>query len=600
VAEHPPADREGLPLSSQETAQGAVAVADPGAGAAAGLRIGTRGSALALAQANFVRDALVAAGVSASLTTITTAGDRRAPDTAWGEGAFVSAIEAALLAGEVDVAVHSAKDVPTDEDPRLAIAAYVERAPAGDVVVLPAGRHATSLAELPKGSRVGTDSPRRTAFLLAARPDLRMHPLHGNVDTRLRRLDAGETDAIVLAEAGLTRLGRADRIGFRLDPEVVPPAPGQGALAIQVRADDARAREVVGRLDDPATRLAVEAERALLAASGGGCRAPIGALGRVVGNRIELLGGYARPDGSVAVTARRVGDADGGGSQGLVEDLLDDLARAAVDAARDTPAPRLIVTRAADQAAALQLALVDRGLAPLSVPAIAVEPEVEELGSALTRLPDFDWVVVTSSNAARALALVAGAADVALGGRPGTRGPRWAAVGLATARALRAAGIAIAFRPERSSGAALAAALPLELGARILLPRSDIADEGLVAALEGRSASVESVVAYRTVEAPAASLALLAIALRESPRAIILTSGSTARGVLGLAARLEELEGLRAVAAVRALPAICIGSETATEARRLGFPIAAEAAMQGVAGLADAAARYLIPNEEVG
>src|SRR6266700_721941 len=134
------------------------------------LRIGTRGSALALAQANLIREALASAGVAARLVTITTAGDQRAPDTAWGEGAFVTAIEAALLSDEVDIAVHSAKDVPT-------------------------------------GSRMGTDSPRRTAFLRALRPDLLMHPLHGNVDTRLRKLDAGETDALVLAEAGLTRLG---------------------------------------------------------------------------------------------------------------------------------------------------------------------------------------------------------------------------------------------------------------------------------------------------------------------------------------------------------------------------------------------------------
>jgi len=266
------------------------------------LRIGTRGSALALVQANLVRAALEAEGISAALVTITTQGDRRAPDTAWGEGAFVSAIESALLQGEVDVAVHSAKDVPTDEDPRLTIAAYPPRAPAGDVVVAPVGSSVASLNDLPIGAWVGTDSPRRSAFLHAIRPDLRIHPLHGNVDTRLGRLDAGETDALVLAEAGLVRLGRADRIAFRLDPEAVPSAPGQGALAIQVRSDDARSIELVGRLDDPPTRRAVEAERALLAASGGGCRAPIGALGRVTGGRLDLLGGFARPEGTIATS----------------------------------------------------------------------------------------------------------------------------------------------------------------------------------------------------------------------------------------------------------------------------------------------------------
>ncbi|HEX5450843.1 MAG TPA: hydroxymethylbilane synthase, partial [Candidatus Limnocylindrales bacterium] len=173
-----------------------------------GLRIGTRGSALALAQASLVRDHLLGVGESAELVIITTDGDTRPPDTAWGEGAFVSAIEAALHGDRIDVAVHSAKDVPTDEDPRLAIAAYLERAEPGDVIVLPNGRSLPSIDDLPVGARVGTDSPRRTAFLRARRPDLEIHPLHGNVDTRLRRLDEGQTDALMLAEAGLSRLDR--------------------------------------------------------------------------------------------------------------------------------------------------------------------------------------------------------------------------------------------------------------------------------------------------------------------------------------------------------------------------------------------------------
>src|SRR5512146_843586 len=323
------------------------------------IRIGTRGSALALAQAGMVRDALVDAGALADLVVITTEGDRRAADTAWGEGAFVTAIEAALVGGEIDVAVHSAKDVPTDEDPRLAIAAFLERAPSTDVVVLPVGRRGSSLEDLPGGSRVGTDSPRRTAFLRAVRPDLVMHPLHGNVDTRLRKLDEGQSDALVLAEAGLTRLGRADRISFRLEPEVVPPAPGQGAIAVQVRAADAASVAAVARLDHPPTRAGVEAERALLAASGGGCRAPIGALGQVdVDGCLRLLGGFARPDGTLATIASRVGAAPD--DPAVVDGLLADLARAAAGAARSNGDPLVLVTRAAEQAAATATDLAGR------------------------------------------------------------------------------------------------------------------------------------------------------------------------------------------------------------------------------------------------
>jgi uroporphyrinogen-III synthase len=387
----------------------------------------------------------------------------------------------------------------------------------------------------------------------------------------------------------LTRLDRSDRIAFRLDPELVPPAPGQGALAIQVRADDALAAGLAGRLDDSPTRLAVEAERALLSASGGGCRAPIGALGRVSGDRIDLIGGFARPDGSIAITRHRSGSVR---DSGLIDDLLGDLAAASAAAALAFDGPRVIVTRSADQAAALTLALVDRGLAPLSVPSISIEPGGDGLAPALERLAEFDWVVVTSVNAVRAVRDEADRSGRPLGGPGQPSGPRWAAVGLATARALHSAGIPIAFRPARSSGASLADALPLEAGARILFPRSEIADETTLDRLAARGAVVESVIAYRTVEGPESSVARLAAALRESPRAVILTSGSTVRGLLALAERLSVAD------AVRRLPAICIGPETAAEARRLGFDIGAEVQSQGVAGVADAAANYLTKDED--
>jgi hydroxymethylbilane synthase len=273
------------------------------------IRIGTRGSALALAQARLTAAAFAGQGLSVRLVKVETDGDRRAPDTAWGEGAFVKAIERALLDRDVDVAVHSAKDVPTDEDPRLTVAAYLPRADARDALVT-ADRTARALDELPMRATVGTDSPRRTAFLLARRPDLQVRPLHGNVDTRLRRLDAGEADALVLACAGLDRLGRADRIAARIEPEEMPPAAGQGALAVQVRRDDRRILALAAALDDRATRVAVEAERELLRAAGGGCRAPVGAYGVVVDAELELVAGHAQPDGTGLRFGRRAGRVD--------------------------------------------------------------------------------------------------------------------------------------------------------------------------------------------------------------------------------------------------------------------------------------------------
>lgn len=260
------------------------------------LRVGTRGSMLALAQSERFAQRLRAAGHEVELVEIVTEGDVRPVDTTPGEGIFVAAIARALARGEVDVAVHSAKDVPLEEEAELVIAAYPERADPRDVLVTAAG--GSSIATLPAGATVGTDSPRRAGFLRAARGDLRPVPLHGNVDTRLRRLDAGEVEALVMAAAGLDRLGRGDRIDQRIDPEMVPPAPAQGALAVQARRSAASVLEVLAELDDPDIRLAVEAERRVLSATGGTCRAPVGALAAIAGSAFSMVVGGVNSDGS--------------------------------------------------------------------------------------------------------------------------------------------------------------------------------------------------------------------------------------------------------------------------------------------------------------
>ena len=320
------------------------------------IAIGSRGSALALAQARLVSEALERDGRRTRVVIVETEGDRRAPDTAWGEGAFVAAIERALLDGRVDVAVHSAKDVPIEQDARLRIAAYLPRADPRDALVVRADATEHSLSDLRPGTRVGTDSPRRAGFIRARRPDLVVHPLHGNVDTRLRRLDAGETDALVLACAGLDRLDLGGRIAERLSPEVVPPAPGQGAIAIQVRRDDARMVGLTAAIDDARTRAAVEAERAFLEASGGGCRAPIGALATIAGGELDLLVGHATPDGSTATVAHRTGPAGDGRRLAL------ELAAEVLPATRVRGrAARVLVTRATGQSRVLVAALREPG-----------------------------------------------------------------------------------------------------------------------------------------------------------------------------------------------------------------------------------------------
>jgi len=258
--------------------------------------LGTRGSMLALVQSDAVARRLREAGHDVEVVRVVTQGDVRPVDTSPGEGMFVDALERALLRGEIDVAVHSAKDVPLEEKPELVIAAYPERADPLDALLTSAGK--ATLESLPAGATIGTDSPRRAGFVRAARGDLRVVPLHGNVDTRLRRLDAGEVDALVIAAAGIVRLGLATRIDQRLDPKVVTPAPAQGALAVQAHRSNQPLLRVVVTLDRPDTRAAIEAERTVLSATGGTCRAPVGALASVDGDTFSMVVGGVNSDGS--------------------------------------------------------------------------------------------------------------------------------------------------------------------------------------------------------------------------------------------------------------------------------------------------------------
>lgn len=559
----------------------------------ADIAIGSRGSALALAQARLVEQALRHAGHASRVVIIETEGDRRAADTPWGEGAFVAAIERALLEGRVDIAVHSAKDVPTDEDALLLIGAYLPRADPRDALVLRADASDRRLDDLPPGSRVGTDSPRRTGFLLARRPDLVVHPLHGNVDTRLRRLDAGETDALALACAGLDRLGLSDRIAERLDPEILPPAPGQGAIAVQVRCEDDRMVAVAGVIDDRTTRRAVEAERAFLRVSGGGCRAPIGAIATIMGTEMDLLGGIASPDGSRTAVEHRRGPAAAG------EDLARALATAlgsrvavATSAARAGPdghwsiAPRVLVTRPAEQSAKLVSALRNAGLAPVVVPAIEIEtvPSGADTVAAIEHLATYRWVVVTSANGARAILAAAAQSTAALRAAP------WAVIGPSTRRVLERQGIEVGFEPSHANAAALAAELPIAPGDRVLVVRGDLAQDESAMTMRARGAVVDDIFAYRTREAPETSRPLLRSATGEGPiAAAVFTSGSTVRGLVSLG-QAESID-------VRAFGAVCIGVETADLARAAGFRVLAVAATPDSTALAAATSLALASKE---
>jgi len=270
------------------------------------LVVGTRGSKLARAQTQWVCARLREISIDAESKTVRTSGDRRkgllGPPPL---GAFVREIEDALRRGEIDVAVHSLKDLPTGDREGLTIAAVPIREDPRDALVSVSGH---GLAGLPPNSRVATSSPRRLAFGRAFRPDLVFVAVSGNVDTRLRKLSQGECDALIVAYAGLTRLGLSDRVSELIPPEVMPPAPGQGALALQVRASSAVAKQLAA-LDHCPTRCAVTAERAFLAALGEGCSLPAGALGEVEGDGLVLQGAVADLDGNVVIRGRVEGSA---------------------------------------------------------------------------------------------------------------------------------------------------------------------------------------------------------------------------------------------------------------------------------------------------
>ena len=274
------------------------------------IKVGTRASALALTQTRMIADQLAAeTDLVVELVRITTEGDRLTGSLVnlGGTGVFVTALRDALLDGRCDVAVHSLKDLPTGAAPGLVIASVPVREDPRDALC---ARDGLSLAELPPGARVGTGSPRRAAQLLLARPDLDVVEIRGNVDTRLHRVAPGDLDAVVLAAAGLARLGRLDAVTELLDPAVMAPSAGQGALAVESRAadvadGDSPLARALAALDHAPSRLAVTAERALLARLEAGCAAPVGTHSTLEGDRLTLEAVVCRPDGTAQLRRSR-------------------------------------------------------------------------------------------------------------------------------------------------------------------------------------------------------------------------------------------------------------------------------------------------------
>ena len=536
------------------------------------LRLGTRGSALAVGQSELVADRLRALGHEVELVRIRTGGDvERGSLTMLGTlGVFAAELRTAILDGRCDLAVHSLKDLPTAPVPGLTIAAVPERADARDALC---ARDGLTLAGLPAGAKVGTGSPRRVAQLRALRPDLAFVDIRGNLGTRLARVAEGDLDAVVLAAAGLGRLGLEAHITDILD---ILPAPGQGALALECRADRLDMVNELARVDDPAAREEVDAERAVLAGLGGGCAAPIAAWAR--GGVLEA--GVFSLDGATSVHARR--QLGGGAADHVVADLA---AAGAADVTRlDASRPSRLAELHDDTAlwggrrslAGVRV-LLPRADGPLAdgIRAAGAEVVAQPVQRKVLLRPGrgldgADWVTLTSATTLDALdqlgIAIPDAAHVA-------------AVGPATAAAALRRGIVVDLVPDgESSAAALVAAFPCGSGV-VVAPGSALAKPTLADGLEAKGWRVETVPLYTVVPLRGQLPARVVEEWRGGHfDVVVVTSGSVARAVGEL---LGYGAGVRVVA---------FGDPSAGALRELGVEPDAVAASQDAAGVVEAIA----------
>jgi hydroxymethylbilane synthase len=565
------------------------------------LLVGTRKSALALWQTDWVIERLHAAwpGVACVVQPFLTEGDRTQAQNKplpeiGGKGLFTQELEEALRNGDIDLAVHSLKDLPVEEPPGVTIGAIPTRADVRDGLV---ARNGWTLATLPHGSVVGTSSTRRAAQLLAARPDLVIRPIRGNVETRIKKVLNGDYDATVLALAGLNRLNLAHHVTDLLSLEIMLPAPGQGALAIQCRSDDEAVRSLLEPLEDATVRAAVNAERGFLSRLGGGCSAPVAAYATPVDGETRCLSMealVASPDGQHLVRVCGQGRADE-----LAERLAAEaLAQGAADLLVRVPAPvavkpqplagrRIVLTRPEDQSQDLAQQLEQLGAQPLILPVIRIVPrmDLQPLDRAVAELDAFDWIVLTSVNAVT----IFGERWRAMN-RQSNGDHRWqvAAVGPATADALRTFGIDPALVPAIYRAEEIVAGLGDVAGRRILVPQASAARPALVEQLTAQGAEVTVIPVYDTVPAELSEGALAELA--QGVDAVLFTSGSTVRNFVN-AVRPHPA----AFAQVQKAALICIGPVTAEAVQEAGLPTPVIADEATTASLVQRVRTYFSP-----
>jgi hydroxymethylbilane synthase len=576
------------------------------------IRLGTRSSRLAVWQAEKVAALLRGHDVECTLVPIETRGDditdRPLPEIG-GDGVFTERIERALRASEIDIAVHSLKDLPVEDPDELCVGAVLGREEVREVLIT---RDGQGLASLAAGSVIGSSSTRRQAQLLSLRPDLVVRPIRGNVETRITKVESGQYDATLLAGAGILRLGLSMKIAEWLEIPDMLPAPGQGAIAVQCRTADQSTRGTLSLIDEPGLHAETDAERAFLRALGGGCSAPVGAYARMHGTRLRLRGRISSLDGGRSVDV----EGEGEDHASLVRELADralregaaELIAAASSRAASVPAAaapvrgaplaaaaplrglRVLVTRAREQADDLCRMLAAAGAVPVVVPLIRIASldDTAELDAAIGNLATFDWLVFASRNGVEYFMNRLEAM------RPGSR---WdparllvAAVGPGTAAALTGRGVRMDFIPEIHTGVALARGLAAREkekidGARILMPRALDGREDAAALLRQSGAVVHDVPAYRT-ESCAPSETELA-ALEQKVDAVLFSSSSAVSAWCDAA-----LPGGTLADASRGAVIACIGPSTASTARSRGLQVEVEAASHTSEGLVSALGRH--------
>ena len=535
------------------------------------VRVGTRKSKLARRQAEQVVDLLrqVHPDLTWKVRTLLTEGDRR-PRVPLremaGRGVFTTQLEEALKAGEIDIAVHSLKDLPTEQDPALCLAAVPARGDPRECLV---SRSGAGLASLPPGAVIGTSSTRREAQLRALRPDLRFRPIRGNVDTRIHKVvEAALYDATLLAAAGIRRLGLEEHVSEWFSLRKLLPAPGQAALAVQCREEDPRTRAMLSAIDDHRARASITAERTFLEELGGGCVLPVAAFAKCVGSsaggELRLSGTIFSVDGSQRIDVNGSGDSPRELGLSVAHRALKrgalGLIRGRSQPARPLEGKRIVVTRAAAQSKYLTDRLRTLGARPLNLPVIRIAPlsKPDGLEEALGRRHEYDWIVFTSANGVNAWFQL-------------VPGPDWhpaalrvAAIGPRTAAELEARGLKPSRMPSEYGKHQLVESLGDVGGLRILLPRGELAGPGLANLLTARGARVDDIVVYRTL--PVVPDQAGVRRLGAGIDAMLFTSSSTVRHFV---AALDGLS-LGPAQLQRAIVA-CIGPATARTAEELGL-----------------------------